>query len=72
MSNLVHNERIKSLAQFLNNLGLACLIAGRLPYLSTTPMGQVSSKDIVAFATGAFVCVVCVRNARHRLGELRE
>jgi hypothetical protein len=87
MSDLVHNELIKSLAQFFNNLGIACLLAGGFAAIFNMPVIHVKTDlstiavsvdgafNLTAFASficGLILCWMCVLFARHKLKQLKE
>jgi hypothetical protein len=73
MSNLVHNERLKYMATFFNNLGLAFLIAGGL---GANVKMDIYTANITAWkllVLGVFACILCVGFAQLALlSNLRE
>ena len=60
MSKLVHNERLKYIATFFNNLGLAFLIAGALGSTAKVPMFDMDIETWKFAALGIFACIFCV------------
>jgi hypothetical protein len=60
MSRLVHNERIKYLATFFNNLGLAFLIAGGLNATLNKQIWDFDFNVWDSIGLGIFGCVFCV------------
>jgi hypothetical protein len=87
MSNLVHNERTKMLANLFNNLGVVSLASGVLgpifsARISATPLGfseggyairQVLSLNALgAISVGIVLCVLCAFVAQSLLLKLKE
>lgn len=68
MSNLVHNERVKYAATFVNNIGVAAFaIGGALPILNATP-----DYPLPIFAAAILFGVVCLFSSYYLLGGLKE
>jgi hypothetical protein len=72
MSNLVHNERLKYLATFCNNIGLAFLIAGGLNATANVPVATIELTVWKLLAIGILGCVVGVCLSQLLLGLLKE
>jgi hypothetical protein len=87
MSNLVHNERTKMLANLFNNLGVVSLASGVLApvfsvRLSATPIGfsnggyaifqGLSLYALGAIFVGIVLCVLCAVVAQSVLLKLKE
>jgi hypothetical protein len=70
MNKLVHNERVKYTATFLNNCGVAFMTAGAVvPLLTESGMGVRVVAYVVAGLAGGWMFHQLANQA---LGELRE
>ena len=56
MSNLVHNERVKMMSQFLHNVGLAGLVAGGIGVFWFKSLPEIGLNDVSHLFGGIVVC----------------
>jgi hypothetical protein len=69
MSNLIHNERVKLRAAFVNNVGVACFVVGCVAPLITRQDGLAIMVGLLgAFCLGLPLAAI----AHAMLGELKE
>ena len=71
MSNLVHNERVKLFATFVNNIGVVSCAAGAIVPLFAEAALLTPSRITISIGMGLFG-LFCMGSAQYHLGTLKE